>query len=147
MWFILYCFLVYLWVTKTNWVDSGTWTCHLQINISVLYQLSHLALCRRYPLFRSDTSLRQWRRLHPCALVIALVPLKCFSRNLQFPYRVPFTMEKMPRCPCPFKNEAFKSHILTNFKVHAVILLSPMHHPRLDRFVFTIQKLSPVHQI
>ena len=33
-------------------------------------------------------------------------PLKCSSRNLQFPHRVPFTEEKMPWCPCPFKNEA-----------------------------------------
>ena len=40
-------------------------------------------------------------------LVIALVPLKCSSRNLQFPHRVPFTKEKMPWCSCPFKNEAY----------------------------------------
>ena len=38
-------------------------------------------------------------------LVIASVPLKCF----QFPLRVvPFTKEKMPWCPCPFKNEAYR---------------------------------------
>ena len=41
-------------------------------------------------------------------LVIALVPLKCSSRNLQFHHRVPFTKEKMPWCPCPFKNEAYR---------------------------------------
>ena len=40
-------------------------------------------------------------------LVIALVPFK-FSRNLQFPQRVPLTKEKMPWCPCPFKNEAYR---------------------------------------
>ena len=38
-------------------------------------------------------------------LVIALVPLKCSNRNLQFPHRVPFTKEKMPWCHYPFKNE------------------------------------------
>ena len=42
----------------------------------------------------------------PCPLVIALVPLKCSSRNIQFPHRVPFTREKMPWCPHRFKNEA-----------------------------------------
>ena len=31
-------------------------------------------------------------------LVFALVPLKCPSRNLQFPHRVPTTMEKTPWC-------------------------------------------------
>ena len=40
----------------------------------------------------------------PCTLVIALMPLKCSSRNLQFPqHREPFTKKKMPWCPCPFK--------------------------------------------
>ena len=43
----------------------------------------------------------------PCPLVNAFVPLKCFSRKLQFAHRVPFTKEKMPWCPCPFKNEAY----------------------------------------
>ena len=46
------------------------------------------------------------RRLPPCPLVIALVSLKCSSRSLQFPHRVPFTKEKMPWCPFPFKKEA-----------------------------------------
>ena len=35
------------------------------------------------------------------------MPLKCSSRNWQFPQRVPFIKEKMPWCPCPFKNEAY----------------------------------------
>ena len=39
----------------------------------------------------SDTSWRQRKWLPPCPLVIALVPLKCSSRELQFPHRVPFT--------------------------------------------------------
>ena len=39
-------------------------------------------------------------QLPPCPLVIALVPLKCSSRNLQFPHRVPFAKEKIPWCPC-----------------------------------------------
>ena len=52
----------------------------------------------------------------PWPPVNALVPLKSFSRNLQFPhYRVPFTKEKMPWCPCPFKNEAYRSAIHPSF--------------------------------
>ena len=55
-------------------------------------------------------------RLPPCPLVIALVPLKCFSRNLQFPHRVPlynaFTIEKMPLFLCPFqKQQAWCAYI------------------------------------
>ena len=46
--------------------------------------------------------------LPPCPLVIALVPLKCSSTNLQFHHRVPFTKEKMPWCPCPFKNKVYR---------------------------------------
>ena len=56
---------------------------------------------------RPDTLWRQGQQLPPCLLIIALVPLKCSSRNLQFPQRVPFTKEKMPWSPCPFKNEAY----------------------------------------
>ena len=49
------------------------------------------------------------RQLPPCPQG-ALVPLK--YRNLQFPHRVPFTEEKMPRCPCPFKIKAcFSIHL------------------------------------
>ena len=58
-------------------------------------------------LARPDTSQRQRRRLPPLPLVIALVPLKCYSRNSQFPHRVPFAKEKMPWCLCPFKSEAY----------------------------------------
>ena len=38
----------------------------------------------------------------------AFVSLKCSSGNLQFPHRVPFTEEKLPWCPCPFKFEAYR---------------------------------------
>ena len=38
---------------------------------------------------RGLTSRRQWGRLPPCPLVIGSVPLKCPSRNLHFPHRVP----------------------------------------------------------
>ena len=48
-------------------------------------------------------------------LVIAFVPLNCSSMssmNLQFPHKVPFiTKEKMLWCPCPFKNEAYRSGV------------------------------------
>ena len=63
---------------------------------------------------RPDTSRRQRRRLPPLPLAIALVPLKCSSRNLQFPHKVPFAKEKMPWCTRPFKNEAY-SPALNNF--------------------------------
>ena len=57
----------------------------------------------------------------PLPLAIALVPLKCSSRNLQFPHRVPFAKEKMPWCPCPFKNEAYSpvTQILMDFRTEA----------------------------
>ena len=45
---------------------------------------------------RPDTSQRQRRGLPQFPLVIALVPLKCSNRNLQFPQSVPLTIEKMP---------------------------------------------------
>ena len=42
--------------------------------------------------------------------------LKCSSRNLQFPYRIPFTEEKKMRwCPCPFENEAYGPETFTLF--------------------------------
>ena len=60
-----------------------------------------------------DTSRRQ------CRGVIAsmppgqcLVPLKCSGRNLQFPQWLPYTKEKMPWCPCLFKNEAYRPVVL-----------------------------------
>ena len=42
----------------------------------------------------------------PCPLFIALVPLKCSSRNLQFSHRVPSAKEKMPWCPSKMKQTA-----------------------------------------
>ena len=57
-------------------------------------------------LFRSDTSQKQRRPLPSCPMAIALVPLTCPSKNLQFPQRVSFTKEKMPWCPSTFKHEA-----------------------------------------
>ena len=88
---------------------------------SNVYGTEHVCCCSR-----PDTSRRQRRRLPPCPLVIALVPLKCSSRNLQFPHRVPFTKEKMPWCPCPFKNKAYivsaVNHGSTHF-LHWVLAL------------------------
>ena len=43
------------------------------------------------PICRPDTSQSQPRRLPPCLR----------------PHEVPFSKEKMPWCPCPFKNEAY----------------------------------------
>ena len=61
--------------------------------------------------YRPDTTRRHWRQLPQCPLVNALVPLKCSSTNLKLHHRVPFTKEKMPWCPCPFKNEVYSPGI------------------------------------
>ena len=48
--------------------------------------------------------------LHDCLhvpLVVALVPLKCYSRYLQIPHRDSFTKEKMPWCPWPFQKRTY----------------------------------------
>ena len=64
----------------------------------------------------------------PCPLVIALVPLKYFSGNSQFPRRVPFTKEKMPWCPRPFKNEAYRPvtipHVHVRFVTGILVILT-----------------------
>ena len=57
---------------------------------------------------RPDYSQGQQGWLPSCPLFIALVPLEFSSRNLQFPdQRVAFTKEKMPWCPCIFKNRVY----------------------------------------
>ena len=45
---------------------------------------------------------------------IALVPMLC-GWNLKFSYRVPFAKEKMPWCPCPFKNQSIHAWIVFTF--------------------------------
>ena len=55
--------------------------------------------------------LHLWTRLPPCPLVIALVPLKYSNWNSNF-LRVPFTKEKMPWCPYPFKNKTYSPVIV-----------------------------------
>ena len=75
-----------------------------------------------------DTLWRQWRRLPPCPLVIALVPLKYSCRCLHFPHRLPFTKEKMPWCPYPFKNEAYRP-------AESSILLKMIRAYRLNSWV------------
>ena len=50
-------------------------------------------------------------------LVMALVPLKCSSRNLQFSHRVPFTKEKNASVPFAFlktSKQAWTRHMLTS---------------------------------
>ena len=60
--------------------------------------------CTSVHTHRPYTSRRQRRRLPPCPLVSALVPLKWYSRHLQFPHRVPFPKKNVPWCPCHFNN-------------------------------------------
>ena len=45
-------------------------------------------------------------------MVIALVPLKCSSRNLQYPHELSFTKEQMPWCPCPLKKRSIQDCML-----------------------------------
>ena len=67
----------------------------------------HLVICSLASCFREINKIiicycQTWYFiLPPC-------PLKCSNRNLQFPSRVPFTKEKMPWCPCPFINDAYR---------------------------------------
>ena len=67
---------------------------------------------------RPDISWRHWRRLPPCPLVIALVPLKCSSKIYNFLIGCPF-----PRRIClgalALKNEAYR----------------PGHHNSKKRFI------------
>ena len=53
-------------------------------------------ICYQIPFIRPRRQQHEQRWLppSPCPLIIALVPLKCSGRNLQFPHRVPFGKEK-----------------------------------------------------
>ena len=79
-----------------------------QFPVSCFYEgHSMLLSCQtwHYIYIRPDTSQRKRIDcLH--APGHCLGALEMFCRNLQFPHRVPFTKEKMPWCPCPFKNKA-----------------------------------------
>ena len=104
-----------------------------------------------YNLSRPDTSQRQRRWLPPLPLVIALVPLKCSSRILQFPHRVPFDKEKWPWCPWPFQKRSvqpwFKSTGSMDMRMNGCILaLLGMHnsHGIVGNVCHTVTKL-PMH--
>ena len=86
----------------------------------------------------SNTSRRQQRQIALSPLVFALVPLKCPSKNIQFPHSVPFTKENMPRCPCPFKNEATN---INRFLLHGSKCFSAMGFVRYIFFTNEIMKL------
>ena len=68
---------------------------------------------------RPRTSQRQQRWLHLCPLVFALMPLKCSSRNLQFPLSVPFTKEKNALVSLPFRKTKY-----TGLQTHLYALFS-----------------------
>ena len=58
-----------------------------------------------------------------CPLVIALVPLKCSSRNLLIPHVVPCSKEKMPWCHyqnpqrvCPHEEQSLMTQLLIIIK-------------------------------
>ena len=82
----------------------------------------------------TDTSWRQQRRLPPCPLVIALVPLKCNDCRI-YNFLISFTKYKMSWCPCSFKNEAYRLKPVTLVQnkafdrhcAHNVFWWSPVH--------------------
>ena len=62
-----------------------------------------------------------WRRLPPCPLVITLVPLKCSSKNLQFPHGVPLINQgENALVPLPFQTWSIKAWTsIFNFSLKA----------------------------
>ena len=77
--------------------------------VECLHTVFYNSPCSWAPILcRPATSRRQQRRLPPCPMVVALVPLKCSRRNLQICNRVPFTKEKMSCCPWPLINEGYR---------------------------------------
>ena len=75
-----------------------------------------------------DTSQRQQRWLLSCPLVIALVPLKCSRRNLQFPHRLP-----LPRRKC------LGVLALSNTK-HTGQKITALFHTKIEIYVFGFLK-------
>ena len=69
-----------------------------------------------------DTSRRQQRRLPPWPLVIALLPLKCSSRNLQFPHRLHLIKEKIALVHLPFQKRSIQACILLCFYVDVLFI-------------------------
>ena len=65
-------------------------------------------------------------RLPPCPLFIVLVPLKCPSRNLQFPYRVPFSQGENALVPLPFQKRSVGLQVCV--RVHKGRYLSQVHY-------------------
>ena len=91
--------VMFHWLCISNQYRSSLYVCHYQATPK------HSNWKLKSIPFRSDTSRRQPRWLPPCPLVIALVPLKRSSSNLQFHHRVPCIPYKMPWCLCPFKKK------------------------------------------
>ena len=113
------CFLINKrWICEASgWIQLLKWTFRHTMSMSKfntrlisLQSRSFTFCCRAY------TPRRQLRRLPPCSLVIAFLPFKCSSSNLQFPHLVLFTEEKIHWCPCPFRNEARGCAVLQLFK-------------------------------
>ena len=89
----------------------------------------------------------------PCPLVIAFVPLKCYKRNLQFlhlpRYSLGYTEEKMPWCPCPFKDKAYRPCSESNSSLNSTqtgklphrhkIVIAGNHEVTFDRQLMTEQ--------
>ena len=108
------------WPSRLSYDNIGAWVLHRSsmqksrylCNWCIYTFISTLSSSSSRP----DTSQRQLRWLPPCTLVVALVPSKCPSRNLQFPQRVPFTWEKMPECPCPVKKQKHTGQIIKDLR-------------------------------
>ena len=69
---------------------------------------------------------------------LALVPLKCSSRNVQFPHRVPLK-DNMPWCPWHFKNEAYRP--ASSRKCDCWVLVLAIYNFFIDQVPFTKKKI------
>ena len=114
-WLLKRILIKLIFVSKYWFFDSHSCICDLTIITDIViwarphkvdWELWHFGPS-------SDTSLRQWWRLPSCPLVIALVPLKCSSRNLLFSWGALYEEENASGAiNCPFKMEANRHAVL-----------------------------------
>ena len=83
----------------------------LRINVPALYQMSNLVQTWYMYFTEATTSM-------PPGLCPWDAPVEIVFTN--FIIGMPFTKEKMPWCPCPFKNEAYRPATLVSMRMHTV---------------------------
>ena len=75
---------LWIWFSRYDNRAILPWRVNMQNSLIMITPFPFFSLGSQ-TICRPDTSRRQQRRLLPCPLVIALVPLKFSSRNIQFP--------------------------------------------------------------